>query len=80
MIYICIILIVVFFIYLQLFCKLDKKMKNIVNILKIVSVVFLLELTVFNINSYRLLIGDYKEKSYSINEEAEGVLVKELTN
>lgn len=41
---------------------------NIINILKILLISIILEITLFNITSYRTLIGDYKKKEYTLNE------------
>ena len=47
----------------------NNKTKNVLNIANILLIVLLLELTVFNINSYRLYWGNYEKEEYKINTD-----------
>ena len=50
--------------------------KHIVNILKIILIVLFLELTLFNINSYRLAFGNYEKAEYEMNNEDYASIIK----
>ena len=68
--YIGIVLIIIMLISLKLLKKEkfnNKYIIHILNIAKILLIVCLLEITLFNINSYRLLLGNYEKKEYEIN-------------
>lgn len=54
--------------------------KHILNILEILIIVCILELTIFNINSYRLLIGKYQANEYTIAEEGTTTVTTEIDN
>ncbi len=50
-------------------------------LLKVILIALILELTIFNINSYRLLFSKYEKKEYLINDcELKNVEYKEETN
>lgn len=46
----------------------DAKKKHISNILMVLLIIAILEITLFNINSFRLIFGKYTEREYVINE------------